>query len=253
VIKTVSEHAAKLEAARKLVERGRSSVIPAGRESYRDLTIQTSFYAEFLRSRRLLAQAFEDLSERRFGAMRRKLVEVKAIDRDLVRLGLSKPNIVDDFEMEGMKTWVNLKPAVDKETEEIDALLKPANLKAIENTWLVHGTPAQIDVLGQVGAMRAVRFELPKNKKKFSEVSLKFTACDLDGTHPGDEGVMRIGAREWLLAPTGDGQEKENTIVLDPAEWSDAKSLEVQFILKARPGGTLGYFVSGATLEMKGK
>jgi hypothetical protein len=119
----ISGHAAKLAAARKLLDDGLAAVIPAGRESYRDLSIQTAFYAEFLRSRQLLAEAFTDLNAHRLEMMQRKLGEVKAIDHELIRLGLSKPNLSDDFEMDGMKSWVNLKPKIEAELKEIEALL----------------------------------------------------------------------------------------------------------------------------------
>ncbi|MEN6580813.1 MAG: glycoside hydrolase family 20 zincin-like fold domain-containing protein [Armatimonadota bacterium] len=120
----VAEEAKKLAEAYQLLAQAEPDVLSEGKASYSDLLMQTKFYADFIESRRLMTDAFNDHANKNIDGMAKKLRQLKEMDSQMLQLVKSKPNISDDFEMEGMKTAVNIPPAVEEEIRQINGLLR---------------------------------------------------------------------------------------------------------------------------------
>lgn len=128
----VTEQANKMAEAYRLVKQAEPDVCAEGKESYKDFLIQTKFYADFIESRRLMIDAFNDKAANNFDSMAKKLRQLKEMDRQLLELAMSKPNISDDFEMEGVKTSVNMPGPVNDEIRQIDTIITPDVLSTYE-------------------------------------------------------------------------------------------------------------------------
>ncbi|MCE5314446.1 MAG: glycoside hydrolase family 20 zincin-like fold domain-containing protein [Armatimonadota bacterium] len=128
----VTAEAGKLAEAYRLVSQAEQDVISEGKASYSDFLIQTKFYADFIESRRLMADASNDKAANNFDSMAKKLMQLKEMDKQMLQLAMSKPNISDDFEMEGMKTAVNMPPSIEDEIRQIDGILKPEVLSSFD-------------------------------------------------------------------------------------------------------------------------
>jgi hypothetical protein len=113
----------KLEKAYRLLDGVQDRVISRGQQSFKDLLIQTRWYADFLVSRRLLARAFLAKKQGRPEEMVETLKQLKDMNRALVDLALSKPNISDDFEFEGLQKATPIRQGVQEEIKEINELL----------------------------------------------------------------------------------------------------------------------------------
>ncbi len=79
-----------------------------------------------------MTDAFNDKAANNFDSMAKKLRQLKEMDRQLLELAMSKPNISDDFEMEGVKTSVNLPGPVNDEIRQIDTIITPDVLSTYE-------------------------------------------------------------------------------------------------------------------------
>ena len=122
----VTEEAQKLAEAYRLVSQAEPDVISQGKLSYSDFAIQTKFYADFIESRRLLADAFNDKASNTVKGIESfsvKLKKLKEMDSQMIQLASSKPNISDDFEMEGLKTTVNITDAINDEIRQINSVI----------------------------------------------------------------------------------------------------------------------------------
>ncbi len=103
----IEKYARMLSEAVLLLERSRSDVRPLALLRFDDLAQQTLIFAEFFTSRRLLVEAFLHRGNGDRARMRRTLRLAYQTDQRLVDLALSKPNLADDFEMEGMTEPIN--------------------------------------------------------------------------------------------------------------------------------------------------
>ncbi|HPI73224.1 MAG TPA: hypothetical protein PK843_10295 [bacterium] len=103
----IEKYAHRMSAAVRLLERSRKDVRPLALLRFDDLVQQTRIFAEFFTSRRLLVEAFLHRGNGDMGSMRRTLRLAYQADQRLVDLAVSKPNLADDFEMEGMTEPVN--------------------------------------------------------------------------------------------------------------------------------------------------
>ncbi len=103
----IEKYARMLSEAVFLLERSRRDVRPLALLRFDDLIQQTCIFAEFFTSRRLLVKAFLHRWNGDRARMRRTLRLACQADQRLVDLALSKPNLADDFEMEGMTEPVN--------------------------------------------------------------------------------------------------------------------------------------------------
>lgn len=128
----VTKQANELAEAYRLVSQAEQDVSSEGKTSYKDFLIQTKFFADFIESRRLMTDAFNDKAANNFDSMAKKLRQLKEMDRQLLELAMSKPNISDDFEMEGVKTSVNLPGPVNDEIRQIDTIITPDVLSTYE-------------------------------------------------------------------------------------------------------------------------
>ena len=106
-IEAIEKHAQMLTQALFLLQRARGKVNPQSLVSFDDMVIQTEVFAEFFTSRQLLAEAFLHRCHGDNQRLRNKLQMVYECDRRLISLALSKPNIADYFEMEGMTRATN--------------------------------------------------------------------------------------------------------------------------------------------------
>lgn len=106
-IAKIEKHAQMLTQALFILERAREKVNPQSLVAFDDIVIQTEVFAEFFTSRQLLAEAFLHRCHGEDEKLRNKLKMVYACDQRLIRLALSKPNIADYFEMEGMTRATN--------------------------------------------------------------------------------------------------------------------------------------------------
>ncbi|MCE5314059.1 MAG: hypothetical protein ABFD49_07305 [Armatimonadota bacterium] len=96
-----------------------------GRTSYKDLLVQTQWFADFFASRKLMTEAFICKKSADIDGMVEKLNTLRKMDADLLALAMSKPNISDYFEMEGMTKAVQMKNAFLRESRQIDSTLDP--------------------------------------------------------------------------------------------------------------------------------
>lgn len=236
-------HAQQVAKAARLVERVQDDVIARGRRSFDDLVIQTQWYAKFLASRQLMAEAFLARKTGDVDAMVDKLERLAALDSDLLDLALAKPNISDDFEMEGMVRAVRMGDGCLGEIAEIKALLEPEALATLRRKIHLHADPDAFAVRGETGTEVAVGFAIPEDLGGLASAILRFTARDLDGEVDGQEGVLRYADREIPLPPTGDGRRRDFEFQL-PVELISGDALPVRFVLAGRPFGTTGYEVS---------
>jgi hypothetical protein len=101
-IKRIEKHSQMLTQAIFILGRARNKVNPQALVAFDDIMIQTEIFAEFFTSRQLLAEAFIHQGQHKKERMRNKLKMVYESNQRLIKLALSKPNIVDYFEMEGM-------------------------------------------------------------------------------------------------------------------------------------------------------
>ena len=92
-----------------ILERARNKVNPHSLVAFDDMLIMTKAFAEFFTSRQLLAEAFNHRNKKEYERMRNKLKMVYESNQRLIKLALSKPNIADYFEMEGMTFPTNYK------------------------------------------------------------------------------------------------------------------------------------------------
>jgi len=106
-IEAIEKHAQMLTQALFLLQRARGKVNPQSLVSFDDMVIQTEVFAEFFTSRQLLAEGFLHRCDGNNQRLRNKLQMVYDCDRRLISLALSKPNIADYFEMEGMTRATN--------------------------------------------------------------------------------------------------------------------------------------------------
>jgi hypothetical protein len=247
----VAHHAGQLNEALRKLQMADNFVKLSGKESFRDLLLQTKWFADFMWSRQLLAEAFIALHERDFDTAVAKLEEVKRISRGLEQLGMGKPNISDDFEFEGMTRPRHLKQFVDQEVKQIDELISPENIRKLEQSRVIHGQPETIAVRGQVGSRFPVSFAIPAELDDLKSAKLVLTVSDLDGNAPGDEAAVVINNAERQLAPTGDGQTKEYTFEIETGKLKAGDSFEIEYILSGKPGGTAGYNVRDSRLELQ--
>jgi hypothetical protein len=164
-----------------------------------------------------MAQAFLHKKAGDVDAMAVELRRLRHSDDRLIELPSSKPNISDDFEMEGMAIAVNLLAACRGEIEEIDRLLDPANLERVRRTREMFGQPRLLEVRGEAGATFTVRFALPELRGDLKEARLTSAARDIDGEHVGEEATVSFLGREIGLAPTGDGLSSDFSFDLDPS------------------------------------
>jgi hypothetical protein len=100
--KRIEKHAQMMTQALFILQRARDKVNPKALVAFDDMCIQTDIFAEFFTSRQILAEAFTHHHKNESDRMRNKLKMVLEADKRIVRLALSKPNISDYFEMEGM-------------------------------------------------------------------------------------------------------------------------------------------------------
>ncbi|MCE5313879.1 MAG: glycoside hydrolase family 20 zincin-like fold domain-containing protein [Armatimonadota bacterium] len=128
----VTPQAEKLAEAYKLVSQAQPDVLSEGKASYSDFLMQTQFYADFIESRRLIADAFNDKFAHDFNGMADKLNRVKEIDLRMRQLAASKPNISDDFEMEGVKIATYMPSEINNEIRQIDDVLRPEAMISYE-------------------------------------------------------------------------------------------------------------------------
>jgi hypothetical protein len=103
----IKRHSQMMAQALYLLETGREKVNPLAMPAFEDLVIQTKIFTEFFTSRLLLAQAFMHRYKNEKERMKNKLRMVYSADERIINLALSKPNISDYFEMEGMTIPTN--------------------------------------------------------------------------------------------------------------------------------------------------
>ncbi len=106
-IKRIEKHSQMMAQALFLLESNRNHVTPTALPAFNDMVHGTQLFTEFFTSRLLLAEAFSHKHRQETEKMRKKLGLVLESDKRLVKLALSKPNIADDFEMEGMVSATN--------------------------------------------------------------------------------------------------------------------------------------------------
>jgi hypothetical protein len=245
----INKYATQLAQAVDLLEKVQDKVTNTGQESFDDLLIQTRWFADFFGSRQLLAEAFVDQHQRQIDQMADKLHRLKEIDRHLAELGMSKPNISDDFEMEGMTAAINLRDFVNRELKEIDRMLDPQNLEYLRNSLVIVGQPSMLEIRGKVGNKQSISFNLPPDVENYQDAFLRINIWDLDGEKQGDEGLLILQNREIPLPPTGDSQARKleykvNMKKLQPNQ------LKVDFVLAGKPSGTSGYDIRSCKLVL---
>lgn len=243
----LTRHVRDLTEAVGLLEQAADKVKSAGRKSYRDLMIQTQWYADFLASRLLMAEAFIHRLDRDIDGMVAKLKKLKAAGEHLTTLALSKPNISDDFEFEGMTQAIHVRSFSRREAAEIDAILDPANLDRLRYVREVFGEPTDVKVRGAEGTRQPITFEIPDAGKRVSKAEIAFTIYDLDGSEPGDEAVLEFPGERIPLPPTGDGHSKDMVYPIEPDRLKPG-TFEAEFILAGRPRGTAGFDVAQCRL-----
>lgn len=242
------DYAKTLAEAVRILRQIEPSVSSSGKASFADLLQQTQFFASYMESRRLMADAFDDGTRCNIDAMVSKLTRLKEMDSQLLRQATLKPNVSDYFEMEGMKTAVTIPPAVQNELKQINEVLKPEYISKLKSQKRIFAEPEEIEVMGNVGNTVKVEFKLPSDLAKVKKAHLEFALRDLDGEKAGQEGALRLLGKQIDLEPTGDGQTANRCFELDPAILKSGV-LEVEFVLMGKPN-TAGYYVDSGELVM---
>lgn len=243
----ISRYAELTAEAYALLQNAEDKVQDSGRESYTDLMIQTQWFADFFASRKVMVEAFIARQNREYDMMVDKLQQLKKMDLAMVELGMSKPNISDDFEMEGMSQAIHLKDFVNRELAEIDKVIAPENVQRLKNTYEIVGNPSTLAVRGQAGDATPMTFTVPDQVGQYTSARLVVSIWDTEGMQPGDEGKLRFQGKEILLPPTGDSRAETYDYEVDIQQLQPGPFV-VEFILAGKPGGTAGYDVKASKL-----
>ncbi|MFQ3549026.1 MAG: hypothetical protein SNJ70_04690 [Armatimonadota bacterium] len=240
----------KMKTAEDLLFSIENKVNPTYKKNFDDLMIQTKWFRMWFESRFYIAEAFVAKKQRKFDLFAEKLRKVKEMNIELNELASMKPNISDYFEMEGMKQAINIIGGVQKENSQIDELIAPENIALMKRTFVISGQPYSADVLGNIGTKAVIEFDNIKNIKKIGSAKISFYITDLDGSKDGEEAVLRIFDDEIKLPPTENGQTKFMSYDININELKNNDKITAEFVLVGKPGGTAGFFVNSAKLEL---
>ncbi len=243
----VTRHYKDMQKALALINSVSDTVKPEGKQHFRDMLIGMQWFTEFFSSRMLMAEAMIAKKSGDIDEMTELMRQLRIKNRQLQFISASKPNISDDFEMEGMNYAVNMYYGTIGENEQIDHILAPENLAKLRTTKELWAEPDYLEVYDKIGVVKEAVFNVPMGLDIESAV-MYASIHDLDGQKPGDEGIMRFAGVEQKLAPTGDGQEREYKIDVPIDALSD--KMVAQFELTDRPEGTRGYEVRGLRLVL---
>jgi hypothetical protein len=249
-LQLLSKHAAMMNEAAQLMQGVEKRFSGTDQEALfiKDIVYQTKIFADFIESRKLLAEAFIAKQERDFETMAAKFRQVIALDEQISTMSMNKPNISDDFEFEGMaQAWL-MPVNIDPEIKELQEMSTPEAIEAFKNTLTIYGSPKRFDMLGKAGKTQTVSFEIPQQAETFSRFVLQYTVKDIDGKNPGDEAVLRAFGEEHPIAPTDGGHQADCELPIANPLTPGVHTIE--FVLAGTPDNTRGYFVENCAVVL---